>query len=201
MAKIISFENGRKVEDNLICRQPLEFRRGDWHEGQVIQALRKEAEKYQAHRRQALVGGHRHLKFVPEHFNLVGGWDHTILALYRWRQSERQAREVYRLAGLMECVVNASCPILRTDLLHSLYKTIVDLRRRLNVSWMGGSSQFILPTHPHLYERKSFFERICQASTLKMLYEVVEQETTVQFDLIAVQYVFYLPQRMFQRES
>ena len=201
MGKIISFDDGRKVEDNLICQQPLEFRRGDWHEGQVIQALRMEAEKYQAHRREALIGGHRHIKFVPEHFALVGGWDYTILAVYRWRQSDRQAREVYRLAGLMECVVNASCPILRTDLLHSLYKTILDLRRRLNVSWLGGSSQFTLPIHPHLYERKRFFERICQADTLKTLYEVVEQETTAQFNLLAAQYVFYLPQRIVQREG
>jgi hypothetical protein len=201
MAKIISFEDGRKVEDNLICRQPFEFRRGDWYEGQVIQALRTEAEKYQAHRREALIGGHRHIKFVPEHFALVGGWDHTILAVYRWRRSDRQAREVYRLAGLMECVVNASCPLLRTDLLHSIYKTILDLRKRLNASWLGGSSQFILPIHPHLYERKRFFERICQADTLKRLYEVVEQETRLQFDLLGAEYVFYLPQRMVQRES
>jgi hypothetical protein len=201
MAKIIPFDNGRKVEDNLICKQPLEFRRGDWYEGQVIQALRMEAEKYQTHRREALIGGHRHIKFVPEHVALVGGWDHTILAIYRWRQSDRQAREVYRLAGLMECVVNASCPILRTDLLHSLYKTILDLRKGLNVSWLGGSSHFLLPIHPHLYERKGFFGRICQADTLKTLYEVVEQETTAQFNLLAAEYVFYLPQRIVQREG
>jgi len=201
MAKIISFEDGRKVEDNLICRQPLEFRWGDWREGHVFQTLRAEAEKYQAHRRQALAGGHRHLKFVPEHFALVGGWDHTIMGLYRWRESERQVREVYRLAGLMECVVNASCPLLRTDLLHSLYRAILDLRRRLNVSWLGGSSQFILPLHPHLYERKRFFEQICLADTLKMLYEVVEQETTIQFNLLAAEYVFYLPQRLVEGEG
>ncbi|HYA03266.1 MAG TPA: hypothetical protein VEI04_09140 [Syntrophobacteria bacterium] len=201
MAKIISFEDGRKIEDNLICRQPLEFRRGDWHQGQVIQTLRADAEKYQAHRRQALAGGHRHLTFVPEHFDLVAGLDHTIMGLYRWRQGERHVREVYRLAGLMECVVNASCPLLRTDLLHSLYRAILELRQRLNVSWVGGSSQFILPLHPHLYERKRFFERIYQADTLKMLYEVVEQETTIQFNLLAAEYVFYLPQRLAEREG
>ena len=201
MAKVIPFENGRKVDDNLICRKPLEFRRGDWHEGHVIQALRSEAEKYQAHRRRALAGEHRHLRFVPEHFNLVRGCDYTIVGLYHWRQSESRARELYRLAGLMECVVNSSCPLLRTDLLRSLYKSIIDARQRLIISWRGGSSQFLLPLHPHLYERGRFFEKICHADSLKALYDVVDAETTMQFDLLAAEYVFYLPQRLVGRES
>ena len=111
MAKIIQFENGRKIiNDNLICRKPLEFRRGDWDKGQVLQCLRDEAEKYQSHRRQALTNGHRHIRFVPESFSLVGGSHYTVMGLYRLRQQEKQARELYRLAGLMECVVNSSSP-------------------------------------------------------------------------------------------
>jgi hypothetical protein len=78
---------------------------------------------------------------------------------------------------------------------------ILDLRKRLNVSWRGGSSHFLLPIHSHLYERKGFFERICQADTMKTLYEVVEQETTAQFNLLAAEYVFYLPQSIVQREG
>jgi hypothetical protein len=201
MAKIIPFEDGRKDDDNLICLKPLEFRRGDWLKGQVIQCLRQEAEKYQAHRRQALVGGHRHLSFVPEHFKLAGGSDYTVLGLYRWRRESLQTRELYRLAGLMECVVNSTSPVLRTDLLRSLYKTIMDLRRRLNMSWLGGSNQFLLPLHPHLYERARFFDKISHTHTLKDLYAVVDQETTVQFDQLAAEYVFYLPQQLVDREG
>jgi hypothetical protein len=194
MAKIISLDDGRRADDNLICRTPLEFRRGDWHKGQVLQCLRREAKKYQAHRRQALVKGHRHLRFVPEHFSLVGGCDYTIMGLYRLREQAERAKELYRLAGLMECVVNSTSPLLRTDLLHSLYKSILDLRRRLNCSWKGDSKEFLLPLHPHLYQRSHFFGRVRKANTLKALYETVEKETEHQFDLLSAEYVFYLPQ-------
>ena len=196
MGKIIDFESDQKIDDNLICRKPLEFRRGDWRQGQILQCLRSEAEKYQIHRRQALSENHKHLSFVPEHFSLVGGCDYTVMGLYRWRENEDQAREFYRLAGLMECVVNSTSPLLRTDLLRSLYKTILDLRQTLNFSWKGDSSKFLLPLHPNFYRRSHFFEQIQQADTLKILYEAVNQETGIQFDLLAAEYVFYLPQRM-----
>ena len=196
MAKIIDFENGRKADDNLICREPLEFRRGDWHQGQALQCLRVEAEKYQSHRSEAIANGHKHIRFVPEHFSLVGGCDYTVMGLYRWRESEEEAREFYRLAGLMECVMNSTSPLLRTDLLRSLYKTIVELRSSLNFSWRADSTQFLLPLHPHFYRRSHFFDQILEAGTLKALYKTVEHEATVQFDLLAAEYVFYLPKRM-----
>jgi hypothetical protein len=196
MGKIIDFEKGRKADDNLICRKPLEFRRGDWHQGQALQCLRSEAEKYQIHRREALANGHKHIRFVPEHFSLVGGCDYTVMGLFRWRESEEDAREFYRLAGLMECVVNSTSPLLRTDLLRSLYKTIMELRQNLNFSWRGDSNQFLLPFHTHFYRRSRFFDQILEADTLKDLYDKVKLETTVQFDLLKTEYVFYLPKRM-----
>ena len=196
MAKIIDFENGRKGEDNLICRKPLEFRRGDWRQGQILQCLKSEAEKYQTHRSQVIANGHTHISFVPEHFSLLGGCDYTAMGLFRWREQEDQAREFYRLAALMECVVNSTSPLLRTDLLRSLYKTIMGLRRSLNFSWRGDSSQFLLPMHPQFYNRNQFFSKIKEADTLKALYQIVEEETNIQFDLLAAEYVFYLPQRL-----
>ena len=196
IAKIIDFENGRQGDDNLICRKPLEFRRGDWRQGQILQCLKSEAEKYQTHRRQVIADGHKHISFVPDHFSLVGGCDYTAMGLYRWRDQEDQAREFYRLAGLMECVVNGTSPLLRTDLLRSLYKSIMELRQSLNFSWRGDSSQFLLPLHPHFYTRNHFFAKINTAGTLKALYGIVGGECTVQFDLLAAEYVFYLPQRL-----
>ncbi len=196
MAKIIDFGDSRKGDDNLICRKPLEFRRGDWRQGHILQCLRSEADKYQEHRSYAITNGHSHLSFIPEHFSLVGGCDYTVMGLFRWRENEERAREFYRLAGLMECVVNSTSPLLRTDLLRSLYKTILELRERLNFSWKGDSSKFLLPLHPQFYRRSHFFDEILQADTLKALYETVEGETKVQFDLLAAEYVFYLPKRM-----
>ncbi|MBW1979829.1 MAG: hypothetical protein JRJ12_01290 [Deltaproteobacteria bacterium] len=200
MARIIPFDRGHQADDNLISQAPLEFRRGDWLRGEIIQCLRSEASKYQAHRREALRKGHRHLRFVPEHFSLVGGCNYTARALFRWRQEEDKARDLYRLAGLMECVVNGTCPVLRTDLLHSIYKTISELRQQLRVSWLGGSRQFLLPLHAKYYERTAFFAKICEARTLKGLYDIVELEASVQFDLLATEYVFYLPESLVEAE-
>ena len=196
MAKIIDLEDSRKGDDNLICRKPLEFRRGDWRQGHILQCLRSEAEKYQDHRRQAISDGHSHIKFVPEHFSLVGGCDYTAMGLFRLRENEEQVREFYKLAGLMECVVNSTSPLLRTDLLRSVYKAIMALRKSLNFSWKGDSNQFLLPLHPHFYRRRHFFDQVLEATTLKALYKTVEGETKVQFDLLASEYVFYLPKRM-----
>jgi hypothetical protein len=115
------------------------------------------------------------------------------MGLYRLREREDRARDLYRLAGLMECVVNGSSPLLRTDLLRSVYKTIMDLRRDLDFSWRGDSNEFLLPLHPHLYHRSHFFAKLNQADTLKAFYDVVKRETEVQFDFLAADYVFYLP--------
>jgi hypothetical protein len=118
------------------------------------------------------------------------------MGLYGFRDREEQARELYRLAGLMECAVNSTSPLLRTDLLRSLYKAITVLRQSLNFSWRGDSVKFLLPLHPHLYERSHFFDEVHKADTLKVLYQTVDSETTLQFELLAAEYVFYLPQRL-----
>jgi hypothetical protein len=196
MAKIIDFGDSRKGDDNLICRKPLEFRRGDWRQGHILQCLRSEAEKYQHHRIQAIANGHSHIRFIPEHFSLVGGCDYTAMGLFRWREEEERAREFYRLAALMECVVNSTSPLLRTDLLRSLYKTIMELKKTLNFSWKGDSTKFLLPLHQQFYQRSHFFDEILRCKTLKDLYEKVDCETEVQFDVLAAEYVFYLPKRI-----
>ena len=196
MAEIIDFGDSRKGDDNLICRKPLEFRRGDWRQGHILLCLRSEAQKYQQHRIKAIADGHTHIRFVPDHFSLVSGCDYTAIGLFRWREEEERARDFYRLAGLMECVVNSTSPLLRTDLLRSLYKSIMELKSTLNFSWKGDSSKFLLPLHRQFYDRNHFFNKILRSSTLKELYENVESETTIQFDVLAAEYVFYLPKRI-----
>jgi hypothetical protein len=126
----------------------------------------------------------------------VGGCDYTAMGLFRWREEEERAREFYRLAALMECVVNSTSPLLRTDLLRSLYKTIMELKKTLNFSWKGDSTKFLLPLHQQFYQRSHFFDEILRCKTLKDLYEKVDCETEVQFDVLAAEYVFYLPKRI-----
>lgn len=101
---------------------------------------------------------------------------------------------MYRLAGLMECVTNASSPILRTDLLRRFYKDILEERAELNVVWRGSVRHFLLPLHSEHYNPNLFQNAVINASTLKDLFEAVQSETNAQFDIISRHYMFYLPE-------
>jgi hypothetical protein len=194
MAEIIDLKDRRREKDNLIIAQPLEFRRGDWLTGYAMLCTRQESARYEAHRREAFQHpGHQHIGFVPNHFTLSEGYHYTVQGLFQHRQDEALMRRVYRLAGLMECITNASSPVLRTDILRRFYQSIVEERKALKVFWRGTVPKFLLPLHPEWYNPNLFFHRATNALTLKELYEVIGEETNTQFDILSRSYVFYLP--------
>lgn len=85
MADIIDFMDKFR-KDNLITAQPLEFRLGEWETGHAMMCHRKESEKFEAHRQEALSSpGHHHIAHVPNHFTLDGGYHYTIIGLFRFR--------------------------------------------------------------------------------------------------------------------
>ncbi len=102
-------------------------------------------------------------------------------------------RRVYRLAGLMECVTNAPSAILRTDLLRRFYQNILSERDSLKVVWRGNVQHFLLPLHSELYNPNLFFHHIANCESLKDLFAAIEKETNSQFDIIAKNYVIYVP--------
>ena len=189
--------NKFRSHDNLIVGKPLELRVGDWRTGYVLMCTRNESQKYEEHRAEALrQENHRHIGLVPNHFTLDDGCHYTMLGLYRHRSDEALMRRVYRLAGLMECVTGASSPVLRTDLLRRFYKTILDEREALNLTWRGSVSHFLFPFHPELRNPNLFLHAVSAAETLKDLYDAVERETETQFNILADSYVFYLPESL-----
>jgi hypothetical protein len=195
MAEIIDLSQRFAPKDNLLTAAPIEFRRGDWPAGYAMMCLRKESQRFETHRQAALgVHGHQHIGFVPTHISLDDGYHFTISGLFRHRADESLMRRTYRLAGLMECVTNASSSILRTDLLRHFYKTILDEREALQVFWRGNVQRFLLPVHPEYRHPNLFFNAIDRAETLKELYANIEQETDLLFDVLAEQYVFYVPE-------
>lgn len=194
MADVINISDRLPGRDNLIASHPLEFRRGDWHGGYAMLCTRRESAKYEEHRRQALgTPGHQHIGYVPNHISLEDGYHYTAVGLFRYRTDEEMMRQVYRLAGLMECVTNAPSAILRTDLLRRFYQTILDERERLNIVWRGNVRHFLLPLHPELHNPNLFFHHIAQSETLKDLYSAIESETNKQFDILSQSYVIYVP--------
>lgn len=195
VADIIDITGRRRSIDNLITSAPLEFRRGDWRTGYAMMCTRQESERYEVYRSEALRHpGHPHIARVPNHITMDGGYHYTVLGLFRHREDETLMRRVYRLAGLMECVTNASSPILRTDLLRRFYKTILEEREELQVTWRGNVRHFLLPLHPDYYNPNLFLHNIARAESLKDLYTAVESETDKQFEVLSRSYTFYLPE-------
>ncbi len=200
MADIIDLMARHDAWDNLITAEPLEFRVGDRHTGHVMMCTKRESAKYEAHRREAIAApGHRHIAFLPNHFTLDGGTHYTILGLIRYREDEGLMRRVYRLAGLMECVTSASSPILRTDLLRRVYKSIIEEREALGVVWRGNATHFLFPLHTDLHNPNLFQHNLAGAESLKDLFIAIEDETNAQFDILSHYYVFYLPDSLVLR--
>jgi hypothetical protein len=194
MADILDFTPKSKATGNLIVATPLEFRRGDWHGGFAMLCTRQESLRYEEHRADALrYPNHSHLRLVPEHVSLANGYHYTVLGLFRYRHDEVMMRRVYHLAGLMECVMNAPSPVLRTDLLRRFYQSIMEEREALNMVWRGDVKHFLLPLDPSVYILDQFFQSIANARSLKELYSRIHAETNAQFDLLNRWYVFYLP--------
>ena len=195
MAELIDITRKFQHLENLIASKPLEWRRGDWLTGHALLCTRRESERFEAHRIEAYqVKGHKHIGFVPNHFKLDDGYYYTVMGLFRHRGDEAMMRRVYYLAGLMEGVTNAPSPILRTDLLRRVYQSILEERNCLKVVWRGHVRHFLLPLHTEYYNPNIFYHHVVGAESLKDLYQEIRAETDAQFDILAQQYVFYVPE-------
>ncbi len=196
MAEIIDFRKKNGLPSNIISSSTFHFRWADWDSGSPIQCTIKEAEKYEKHRIETIQKGHQHISFVPNHFTLTGGYYYTVRGIFTYRDDEPKALEVYLLAGLMECVVNSTAPILRTDLLRSVYNKILSLKDSLKIRWQGNINHFLLPIHPGFYGPGLFLSKLNTCQTLNDLYKTIKMETRKQYDIVKAQYVFYLPRNI-----
>jgi hypothetical protein len=195
MADIIDLASRFKPGSNLIVSRPLEFRKAEWLSGAAVLCTREDSERLEELRQKQARGSDRHfISLVPNHFTLEGGCHFTALHLLRFRKDEEAMRRVYRLAGLMECITKAPSPILRTDLVRKFFKLIVEEREHLDVSWKGHVRSFLLPLHPQYYDQRLFMHSIQSAESLKELLSLIETEAGRQFDILAGQYVFYVPE-------
>jgi len=193
MAELIDFFEKKKAS-TLITAHPVEFRWGEWASGPAWLCARSESEKFEAHRLAAhRLPGHSHLRWLPNHVKLDGGSHYTILALFRYRTDADAMRRVYRLAGMMECVTRGVSPVLRSDLLRRIYETILEERAALQVVWRGSVDRFLLPLYLHHGVVERLLARVTLLESLKELFSVIDEETGIQFDLLATEYVVYVP--------
>ena len=194
MADIIQFRPETEPTDNLIIRKPLEMRWGDWQGGLPMQLLKEESHRFEKYREEAHKKGHLHPAKAPNHFPLHHGTDTTLWALYRWRHDADRMRDVYYLAGLMECMTLVPHSILRTVMVRTFYKTLQELKEKLQVKWHGQVHHFLLPMATHHRSENDFSRHLQCAKTLQELFQAIREETEEQFLILGSEYVFYLPQ-------
>ncbi len=164
---------------------PWEFRRAWWRTPYFIQMARPLAEK--------LDPAQDPPRSIPPHFTLTHGLASTIQAMYASRRDEIRMRQTYYLVGLTDCMINQVNPVLRTDLLRSMYKKVFAMKADFNIHWHGSMDQVLLPIEPRFYDESAYRSLIRLAPSLKALYRTIREGTDEMFDILAHEYVFFCP--------
>ncbi len=186
MGDLIRFTGRTKDSTGTILSSgPWDFRKPPWRTLYFTQVLRTLVEK--------MPRNAKTFSEMPPHFVLKGGLAYTILSLYANRKNEKEMREIYYLLGLMDCMINQINPILRTDLLRSMYKKVFAMKEKLNLHWHGTLDRVLLPIDPQLFNDLEYRSLLNRAATMKELYQTIQQGTETMFDTLALNYVFFCP--------
>jgi len=185
MGKVIELRKGKNGSTaNLITSRPIEFRYSHWKSAHFVQLYRPysiEVEKE---------GGSEEL---PPHFVLKGGLASTIKGLFQHRDHEGRMKQVYLVTGIMDCMINQVNPVLRTDLLHHMFKKFFEMKQELQLHWYPPLDQVLLPIDSHLFNESHYRSALATAPTLKEIYNVIKEGTEEMFQVISKNYVFYCP--------
>jgi hypothetical protein len=196
MGEIIKLkEKDEGPPDNLIASEPWEFRKADWESKHFIQMLKSQSAKLEKHRKEIYQRGDKGVWHLPAHFSLRGGMAYTIQAIYTNRNNEKKMREVYYLAGLIDCMINQVNPLLRTDLIRDMYKKVMALKNDLKMNWYGQLDQVLFPVDDQYYSAIAYRQTLSRARSMKELYHLIREGIEEMFDILSLEYVFYSPGR------
>ncbi|MFZ7112553.1 MAG: hypothetical protein ACOWYE_12790 [Desulfatiglandales bacterium] len=195
MSIVISMKDRRFAgPDNLITSRPWEFRRSHWESRHFTQILRTHSlslERYHnalKDKKNVIV-----VEPLPPHTVLCGGLAYTVRAAFGSRENEAKMREIYYLAGLVDCMINQVNPLLRTALFKQLYEKVMTMRGMLDINWYGVLDQVLLPLDGRVFDQKDYMKKLSSAGSMKALYRTIREGTNVMFDILARDYVFYVP--------
>jgi hypothetical protein len=195
MGKVLKFkETKESAPDNVITLKPWEFRSADWESKNFIQMLKSHSASLEKHRKEVFEKG-TGVSNLPPHFVLEGSMAYTIQGIYSYRNNEERMREVYYLAGLIDCMINRVTPLLRTDVIKDIHRKVVTLKSLLNINWYASLDQVLLPLDSHLFNECEYRNKISAADSVKELYRRIREETDDMFDILALEYTFYTPRR------
>ncbi len=194
MARIIDLEERRRrPPDNIITCRPLEFRRACWDSSDFVLMRRSESKRLEKRRGENLRDGLPGVPGLPPHFVLRGSMGCTVRGLYLHKENEESMRDVYYLAGLVDCMINQVSPLLRTGAIRDLYRKVSVLKQTLNVNWYGPIDQVLFPIDGHLYNEGGYRYALSRAQSLQQLYRAVREGVEDMFAVLSAEYVFYTP--------
>ena len=187
MGKIINFrKKSESARDDVITSDPWEFRRAEWNSEYFILILKSHWEEMESRREKIS-------KPPPSCFVLKDSMANTINGIYAYRDNIEKMREVYYLAGLIDCMINQVNPLLRTDHIGPMYSKVTTLKRVLAVSWYGPLDQVLFPIDSRFYSLHKYRDGLSRAVTMKELYRLIREGTDEMFDILSERYIFFTP--------
>ncbi len=197
MNDVIPFKGGPPdPPDHIISNSPLRLRWGDWRTRNVIQVHVQSAAVYEDYRQQCLQQGQDPSGQMPSHYSLDQGMHQTALALLRHHQDPGALVEVGYLAALMEALLNAPCPVLRTDLIRRVYQEVEGLSRRLGLRYGGQVGRFMLPLAEDSRTPDFLNQGLARIDNLQDFFNTLKEIAQERFDRLAKGYVLYYPRRI-----
>ena len=186
-------------DKNVITQGPLRLRWGDWRTLNIIQVHVQPAADFEDKRAELLAQGKDPVTaasmHMPPHFTLDGGMRDTALALLRWRNNEAAQIETSYLAALMEALVNAPCPVLRTDLIRRVYQEVETLSKKLLLHWRGGSGRFMLPLGEDAGRPDFLKGLLAEVDNLQDFFDLLRDLAEKRHQSLAKGYVIYYPRK------
>lgn len=186
MGKVIHFrKHPDKNQNGLITLSPWEFRKAEWPGKFFIQTLKKDFQKFRQKGESP--------KMPPPGHLLNESLANTIHSLFCYKDNQEDMKEVYYLTGLIDCMINQTNPLLRTDFIREMYKKITTFKEILGVNWYGRMDEVLLPIDKGLFNLYEYRAGLSDAGTMKDLYSLIKRGTEKMFSILASEYVFFVP--------
>ena len=186
MGKVIHFSNHPdKIQNGLITLSPLEFRKPEWPSKYFTQSLKKDFQEFREKGET--------MNEPPPGYLLKDSLSNTIHSVFCFKDNLENMKEVYYLTGLIDCIINQTNPLLRTDSIGDMYKKIKTFKEILGVNWYGKMENVLLPIDKDLFNLDDYRAGLSGAETMKDLYSLIRSGTEEMFSILAEEYVFFLP--------
>ena len=182
--------------ENEITRQPMRLRWGDWRTSRIIQVHVRSAARYEDERAESLQKGRGLPGHMPAHYSLDHGMRDTAMGLLRHRNDAEAQKQVIYLAAIMETLLNAPCPILRTDLIRRVYDQVSALSAQLGMRFSGRQARFLPPLHQDAKNPAYLTQLVCRIDNLKSLFDCLQELAGQRYQTIRNNYVIYYPKQI-----